>query len=494
MKGASLFKTFTSNANRVKLDSDVDYTFSTDQMIRGSFRLRAQVPEEKFDEDWHADGAMPNPQFMLANLRDAHDETEISVSAQNIDPLLLNKSLKSVKMKPTASYNYIECMPDFQAHILPYLSDTRIRDSQLNGFQENAISFLKRDLVERTARNNQFNPANYILDNESLIYEPSESGYLFLRRDDYEDEEPELPGDEPPEDEGGVTAHAEWAARLALYTPWVAATVPQIIEKAHFYNSPISDTVAVGAPGYAAWRDTTMQIKWRDGVAFPADIRYNGVGAALNQNAIGTLGVGLPLRPVADIYDGSGLVRGYRINFNNYMFEIPLGADNAFSFLNQNTDNARTPYFRFRFYDDVALEVRFDEHGFGYTQKIGGENDLGPFHVFRVFDREANTATGAPEVPGEEYPDPGGAPPVVVLATNPTGQVVNQVEYDMYVDAHAQWQIDVPLRAAWEARAAAYNTYLANTEPFGDLLFPGTAEERGHARGDLPSSCGVSAE
>lgn len=30
MKGASLFKTFTTSANRAKLDSDVDYTFSTD--------------------------------------------------------------------------------------------------------------------------------------------------------------------------------------------------------------------------------------------------------------------------------------------------------------------------------------------------------------------------------------------------------------------------------------------------------------------------------
>ena len=123
----------------IKLESDADYTFSTDQMIKGTFIMEAKVPEEKVDEDWHYDPIIiPNSQFTTAHFPMVRDANKIMIEFDNIPSLILNKSLTSVKMTPTVGYNYVECFPKFQAEILPYLTDTRLKDSQLQiGFQNN---------------------------------------------------------------------------------------------------------------------------------------------------------------------------------------------------------------------------------------------------------------------------------------------------------------------------------------------------------------------
>lgn len=161
MKGASLFKSFTTFADRVKVESDVGYTFSTDQYLRGSFRMNALVQPDEYTEDWYAaPEIVPSSTYTVANFPEEENEYATIVDLKHIDPLLLNKSLVSAKLKPTASYNYIECFPSFQADILPYLTDTRLRDSQLlTHFQDNDVQFTNEDFVDRAADKFFFSPS-----------------------------------------------------------------------------------------------------------------------------------------------------------------------------------------------------------------------------------------------------------------------------------------------------------------------------------------------
>ena len=181
-----------------------------------------------------------------------------------------------------------------------------------------------------------------------------------------------------------------------------------------------------------------MRIRWNPELEYPDDIQYaDGYGESenVNEEDVGTLRYGIPLRPDDD--EDNQVV--YTADFDNYVFDIPIGGNADLSILRQSSGNPRTNLFRFGF-EDVQLQIKFNEHGYGYTEKIGGHTDIGPFHVFQVFNREKNTAPGEP-----------------VKGADQTEEEFNE--------AHAAWE--------------------ANTAPFGNMIIPHSVEARTNARTDL---------
>jgi len=278
MKGASLYKSFSSSNNTIKLDSDVDYTFSTDQMIKGTFKITAKVRAEDYDEDWHYEPIIiPNSQFTTAHFPLQRNPYYPMLRMENIPSLILNKSITSAKMRPTSSYNYVECFPKFQAEILPYLTDTRLQNSQLvNGFQSQGDELRNDSFSDMLADSNPV-PVDAMRNTDSYRYDPMEDNYLF------------------------VVIHNIDNDDLQAET-W------------NFVQSLIED----GQPQSI----NNVRFKWRPDVDFPDDILYENI--LIDENEIGEQDFGLPMRPVY-IGDGDSQDTVYDIDFSTLCLEAPLG-------------------------------------------------------------------------------------------------------------------------------------------------------------------------
>ena len=394
MKGSSLFKVFTSSNKQMKLNADVDNTFSTDQTVAGKFMLQTKTNPEAYSEDWHYRPFIaPNESFTFPHIDNSDFEAD-PVEIGDIDPLILNKSITSAKMTPTHSYNYVETAPSTQALLLPYLADERIVSNQIRVFHDNVAFVKSDDLDDKPADGGNFFPEHYMETGQSYVYDPYEQGHIFFAQTD-------LPQLDDGATEAQIAAHE---INLSM----------QIMDG----GVPASDD---------------FRIKWNPAIDFPTgdeEIEYYTLGGAFSvnpgQDAMGGAAM-IPLRPTNN---ENGEM--FQADFKNYCVEFTIPTEAQTETIEQHTNNqGRTGVFRFRF-RDVQLQLIFDKNGFGQTVKEGGEDDVGPFHVFKIFDRDTNTATGIPA-----DGDPG------------------------------------------------YAAAFAASAPYGDLLIPGSVAERTNATTDL---------
>ena len=152
MRKSGLLNRFTSSDDIIRVTGDINHTFKTAQFVTSQYKCDFLIEEEK-DGVWHdrAHNVVPNAREVYAHEIEYQNDANDTVDFE-IDKLILNKSLRSLRINPQATQSWIDVDSRLQGEILPYLTDYgQYNDVLRHETRGREHSFRKGDMLEISA-------------------------------------------------------------------------------------------------------------------------------------------------------------------------------------------------------------------------------------------------------------------------------------------------------------------------------------------------------